>query len=274
MTTLFAWVTPAFWSGSPLDHTWVTTYNSNLTPYPAIADVVAAGEDLWYCWGSFHPVGNPPGMLASRTGNRALAECLVQPNADSSTSAPARGTIFTYGIDGVCHQLANQVLYATGSPGNPPLTVKGARGYSLSSFLFGTYGLQTSAWHTKLQGCLGLGEPVSGLPQWSEKIMPGSPPTPALPDDFRDHAREVLADDPEKLQALMALRGEMQAFMSRRVPGFLPPDAEMLNARNQHMLEQAALLLGPEKFTELFGIEAGERVDLIDPAMAAAQRGG
>ena len=26
---------------------------------------------------------------------------------------PARGTIFTYGVDGVCHQLANQAHYAT-----------------------------------------------------------------------------------------------------------------------------------------------------------------
>lgn len=274
MTTLFAWVTPAFWSGSPLDHTWVTTYNSNLNPYPNIADVIAAGEDLWYCWGSFHAAGNPPGMLASRAGNLALAKCLVEPNADSSTTPAARGTIFTYGIDGVCHQLANQVLYATGTPANPPLTVKGARGYSLSSFLFGTYGLQTSAWHTKLQGCMGLSNPVSGLPQRSKTIMPGSPPTPALPDDFRDHAREVLADDPEKLQALMALRGEIQSFISPRVPGFVPPDAEMLNARNQHMLEQAALLLGAEKFTELFGIEPGEPIKLVDPAMAAAQRRG
>lgn len=274
MTTLFAWVTPAFWNGSPLDHTWVTTYNSNVSPYVDIADVVAADEYLWYCWGSFHPVGDPRGMLASRTGSLALATCLVQPNAESSTTPAARGTIFTYGIDGVCHQLANQVLYATGSPSNPPLTVKGARGYSLSSFLFGTYGLQTSAWHTKLQGCMGLSDPVSGLPQWSEKTMSGSSPTPPLPDDFRDHAREVLADDPDKLQALMALRGEIQSFLSLRVPGFLPPDAALLNARNQHMLEQAALLLGPEKFTELFGIAPGERIDLVDPDMAAAQRPG
>ncbi len=274
MTALFAWATPAYWTRSPLDHTWITTYNSNVTRYDDIADVVAAHEDLWYCWGSFHAIGDPSAILASRTGNRALAECLVQPNADSSTTPAARGTIFTYGIDGVCHQLANQILYATGSPGNPPLTVRGARGYAISSFLFGTYGLQTSAWHTRLQGCMGRADPVSGLPTWSKQIMPDSPATPALPDDFRDHARDVLANDPEKLQALMALRGEIQAFISPRVPGFLPPDAEMLNARNRHMLEQAALLLGPAAFTELFGVEPGEPIPLVDPAMAAAQRPG
>ena len=64
-----------------------------------------------------------------------LAKCLVAPNANSQTVAAARGTIFTYGIDGVCHQLANQVLYATGIGAVAPLTVRNARGYIASTFL-------------------------------------------------------------------------------------------------------------------------------------------
>jgi hypothetical protein len=47
--TLYAWATPAFSSGSPVDHTWVTTYDNRVNAYPAIADVIAANQLYWYC---------------------------------------------------------------------------------------------------------------------------------------------------------------------------------------------------------------------------------
>lgn len=143
--TLFAWVVPAFTSGSPVDHTWVTSYDNRATAYSNDQQVAAAGECYWYCWGSFHATGgtpgNPTGFLGTQVGDLAMAQCLVQPNADSRNVPAARGTIFIYGVDGVCHQLANQVLYSTGI-GAQPMTVHGARGYAASTFLYGTYGLQ------------------------------------------------------------------------------------------------------------------------------------
>lgn len=54
MTTLFAWATPAWFNNAVLDHTWVTTYDNRIKPYPDIAAVVAADEEYWLCWGSFH----------------------------------------------------------------------------------------------------------------------------------------------------------------------------------------------------------------------------
>lgn len=273
MTTLFAWTTPAYWTSSPVDHTWVTTYDNMAHPYATIGDVTAAGAHFWYCWGSFHQHGQPDRCLIEQGGSEALATCLVEPDQSCQASARARGTIFTYGVDGVCHQLSNQILYATGRPGAAPATVRGARGYAISSFLYGTYGLQHSAWLSRVQACVGLPDPVSILgPQRSAKAM-ADKSAPALPDDFQLHAREVLGDDREQLDALMALRGEMQSFMALRVPGFVGPTAAMLNERNQHMLEQAALLLGPERFEALFGVAPGERVELVDPEQADAQRG-
>ena len=55
--------------------------------------------------------------------------------------------------------------------------------------------------------------------------------------------------------------------LPRKCPGFYPPDAAFLNARNQHLLDQAAALLGPEDFRNVFGIEPGERIDLVDPTI-------
>ncbi|MFA6156187.1 hypothetical protein [Mesorhizobium sp.] len=149
--TLHAWAIPAFVSGSPVDHTWVTTYDNQQHHYADAAAVAAAGKDYWFCWGSYHPTGgvpgNPTGGLGKQAGNLTMARCLVQSNADSAKVAAAQGTILVYGIDGVCHQLANQVLYATSGT---RLTVKKARGYVASSFLYGTYGLRHAAWASKI----------------------------------------------------------------------------------------------------------------------------
>lgn len=259
--TLYAWVVPAYFTDSPVDHTWITTYDNRVSPYPDINAVIAAGESNWYCWGDFHPTGGTPdnqtGFIGSQAGNVAFSSCLVQPNADSSVSPPARGTIFVYGVDGVCHQLANQVLFSTGSTSSP-LTVKNARGYFASSFLYGTYGAQSAAWANKIAACSTGHALVAAAGGGTMKAR-------GLPDDFEEHARSVLGvGDAELLNQLLALKGEVQNFTARPIPGFAPPDAAALNARNQHLLDQAAILLGPEKFKRVFGFAPGQKIDLVD----------
>lgn len=223
--------------------------------------MAAAGQSYWYCWGSFHPTGgipgNPSGFLGTQSGDLALAQCLVQANADSQHSRPARGTIFVYGRDGVCHQLANQVLYATGIVGVQPMTVRGARGYAASIFLYGTYGRQHLAWVNKISAC---GAPpvltaAAGIP------MAGPP------DEFEARARQVLADsDPQVLGQLLALRSEAGRVALPQAGG-VASSPEVLNAYNQQMLDEAARLLGPQKFEELFGFPPSEKVNLVDPSI-------
>src|SRR5258708_6683250 len=188
LVPLYAWAVPAFTSDSPVDHTWVTTYDNRTSVYPNDQAVVVASQFYWFCWGAFHPQGgtpaNPRGFLGQQAGDLGLAQCLVTPNADSRTVPPARGTIFAYGVDGVCHQLANQVLYAPVSGGGAPLTVSRARGYMASTFIYGTYGLQHSAWANKIASCGGAD------PQIAFAIGGGIVPGP--PDDFEARARQVL----------------------------------------------------------------------------------
>lgn len=263
MTTLFAWVTPAYDEDSPVDHTWVTTYDNRKNTYPNINDVEDAGELYWYCWGSFHPKGGAPGhadgYLAQQSGNLDIAKCLVLPNASCHDNSAARGTIFRYGLDGVCHQLANQVLYSTAGGGHNALTVKGARGYQISTFLYGTYGTQHTAWQSKLHHCAGV-EAFAARPGEAKSMM-------QLPDDFEDHVRETLADKPEMISKLLELRTEVHNYLMQPTPEKSMPTAEFLNARNQYLLEQAATLLGPEDFKKVFGIEAGTKINLVDPTV-------
>ncbi len=268
--TFYSWVVPAYTANSPVDHTWVTTYDNRVNPYPDDAAVVAAKRDYWYCWGDFHPAGkipgNPTGFLDSQSGQLTIARCLVTSNADSEKAPGARGTIFNYGMDGVCHQLANQVLYATKSSSRPPLTVKKARGYGASTFLYGVYGLQAAAWRNKLHNCAGV-DPLAMIQQQGGNVAMTEPV-----DDFEVHARAVLADEPELLGKLLALRSEVQVFMAQKLPGFAPPEPATLNARNQHLLDQAAILLGPETFEKVFGMPANAKIDLVDPSIASRQR--
>ena len=173
-TLLYAWAVPAYASSSPVDHTWVTSYDNRVTPYADVQQVAADGEFYWYCWGSFHSWGGTPndrtGFLGQQLGNLALAQCLVEANADSRIVPAARGTIFTYGFDGVCHQLANQVLYSTGTGNAEPLTVRKARGYMASVFIYGTYGLQEAAWRNQIARCGGQPiEPPEATPDGSPR---------------------------------------------------------------------------------------------------------
>jgi hypothetical protein len=268
-TTLYAWAVPAFIAESPVDHTWVTTYDNRVHSYPDDQQVAAAGEFYWYCWGAFHAKGGTPnnatGFLGQQAGDLAVARCLVQANADSRTVPAARGSIFTYGVDGVCDQLANQVLYATAQGTASPLTVQNARGYMASVFIYGTYGLQHAAWWAQIHRCGGRPLPTPGGP--AMVAAAGRPPTPP-PDDFEARAREVLeSENPKLLGDLLALRADVHRFTAQRWPGFTEPSAEALNARNQHMLEQAAQLLGPEKFQRIFGFPPSQKLDLVDPKM-------
>ena len=275
---LYAWAVPIIAPGSPWDHTWVTSYDNRAHPYPDIAAVKRAKQDYWYCWGGFHARGGTPnlpdGSLGSHNGDIKLARCLAAPNADCSASFAARGTIFTYGVDGVCHQLANQVLYATGRGGARPLTVSMAGGYWLSSGIYGAYGLQHSAWRNKIAACAAAAAPppsgVHGATRTRQSSSRGRTmkdvASPNPPDEFEEHVGRVLGADKLPLASqLLALRAQFQTAATAHAHSATAPTAAELNARNQRFLDDAAKLLGDDNFYAVFGVKAGTKVNLVLP---------
>ena len=262
---LYAWAIPAFTTGSPVDHTWITTYDNRSNPIANVQQVIAAKQFNWYCWGDFHVQGGTPanvsGFLGERDGDFTQARCLVEPNANSLEVVAARGTILRYGRDGVCHQLANQILFASGGNGTAPLTVAGARGYMFSSFRYGTYGRNDVAWKSKRDSC----NPRRKRPQGSVKMKHN-------PDDFETRVREVLGrQDPKLLSQLLALRTQAQRLSVRQWSKSHTPSAEELNASNQEMFDRAADLLGSDKFERIFGFPPYEKIDLVDPRFMEQQ---
>jgi len=276
MTTLYAWATPAFSSDSPVDHTFVTDYDNRIDPYKSIKAVEKAQANYWYCWGDFHCQGEsseqPQGYLGSASGDFALAQCLCLPNKESDSIPPhtrpnACGTIYYYGLDGVCHQLANQVLWATGGTGTTPLTVALARGYRASSFIYGAYGILHHDWSANISRCA------------APPSSPSAVNTMGANDDFAIHAERVLAslNASEKLAPLLALRDsvrkEQLAQREAVVKGEVMPSAEALNARNQAYFQRAAALLTSAEFEAVFGFAPNRTIDLVDPTIARQPAG-
>lgn len=272
---LYAWATPAFVSGAPVDHTWVTDYDNRTNAPSSIGAVVAGGAHYWYCWGSFHATGATPsapdGLLTSKAGSLAMAICLVQPNADSRLVAGARGTIFSYGVDGVCHQLANQVLYACGAA----VKVAAARGYAFSSTIYGDYGLQAQAWAAKIAACSPPSKPSSSASS-GVHVSSNMRGASGMTDSFEELARAALADDPERLTKLLALRAGMQDGARTMIARREAVDAAALNARNQVVFDEIGRLLTREQYEKLFGVPPGTKVNLVidetEPAIRSRAR--
>ncbi len=80
------------------------------------------GEKAWSCWG-----GKKDGDELRRAEGSTK-------RADKIAQSDERAGITCYLINGVCHQAANRILLPAG------ITVRGARGYSISQALFGPYG--------------------------------------------------------------------------------------------------------------------------------------
>jgi hypothetical protein len=198
---------------------------------------------------------------------------LVTSNADSSTIFSARGTIFTYGIDGVCHQLANQVLYASGLGGSPPLTVSLANGYGASSAIYGTYGLQHAAWRNKVAACgnaTAQSPTIGGDATARQTIGPGPNMivnvSTDTPDEFEQRVGQVLGG--KRLASatqLLSLRARFQNTAAGEAHSMTASTSVELNARNQQFLDDAAKLLSATDFKSIFGVDPGEKVDLVLP---------
>lgn len=267
-TLLYAWAAPGFFAGSPADHTWVTAYDNRTTLHKNIADVISAGSAFWFCWGMFRSKGGTPvnrtGFLGQAPGNLDFARCLVEPNVPSQASLAARGTIVRYGSDGVCHQLANQVLYATKIGSSGPLTVKEARWYMFSVLRYGTYGIPAAAkaFEQKIDSCgKALRRAREPTPEGGEMAR--------LPDEFEIRARNVLGSQNRRLLAeLLDLRSQVQSNDAASVS----LSADALNAQNQRLFDEAARLLGPEKFEAIFGCPPFQKVNLVDPVMLERSR--
>lgn len=256
---LYAWATPAFISkGSPFDHTWVTSYDSRNNKLSSISAVINASEHYWYCRGSFHPQGQPGDPIVTGIPSSGAATCLV-----GSNKAKSGGTVHWYGIDGVCHQVSNQVLYVTSTPaGGKPLIVSRARGYKLSSALFGTYGRREAEWDVVRLKC-GVAPNSIRARNWRISLL-------------RKRMAYILnlsLSEPRVLrleQSRRQLLAELDniGFATQAPNETIENRVYKMNERINSFLQFASELFDDGMgFTRMFGIRRGEQIFLIDPSL-------
>jgi hypothetical protein len=245
------------------DHTWVTTYDNREYEYKDADEVKRNSKQYWFCWGSFHPTGSsdklPRGLIGRAQGKLSLAECLCEANV-TSKDPDAQGTIFKYGLDGVCHQLANQVMWATGSAQAKPLTVKGSRAYWISNAAYSTYGvLHKNTWRTKCDAC--------------EKITGTEDTKHAEVDDFAAHVREALKSGgaSTKAEPILRRREQLQdkiAELGREArAGLRDVTAEMINAEIRQFQQAIGADISPAEYENIFDSPPHVIFNVVDPAI-------
>ena len=127
MVTLEGWCQDIDNLADVADHTYVYCPEQNV---------------YWGCWGG-HSAPDARRVCQGQ-GNFARANCISRPHSQAG---------ILYGVNGVCHQTANRILFPAG------VIISGAKFYWLSVLLYGTYGtvgLSHIEWDIRLRRCLGI----------------------------------------------------------------------------------------------------------------------
>ncbi len=139
--------------GTLVARAYPTTTFANLADHTYVECL--GGGKKWGCWG-----GKTGGrVIAQGPASTTRADCIAKPDE--------RAGIRCYLVNGVCHQAANRILIEA------RVTVRMARGYSISSALFGTYGRKLF-WPcaSPFNRCPGV---AGDLPACEDPGLPGDP---------------------------------------------------------------------------------------------------
>jgi hypothetical protein len=270
--TLYAWANPLAVVGQFADHTWATSYDAPGTCAPQ--------PRYWFSWGSCHATGpdTTGRALGSAPADLGLARCICEPDVESysyTAEDPAHGGIDYYGISGVCHQLSNRILFSTSVGGADPLTVKGAHGYRISRWAYGTYGPDTAEWAARKSRCLAAAAAASPTP--AAAMMRMASPTMTLDEDLRAMFGEQFHGDYSRasFEQVLTLRRsflqDKQRLDRDTLSGRLPRRqyAQQVNELLNGYLVQLAGVLGDGNYRTLFGVPPREPIGLVDPEIAA-----
>lgn len=260
----YVWVVPAFVRSSPVDHTWVTSYDCRVNPILNIENVENANELYWYCEGSFHAQGGTPrhkdGFIVDCDLDGNVAQCFVDSN-----NTDASGTIKWYGIHGVCHQITNQVLYPFTKINHAvkkqrfhdPLKTNKVRGYKLSSAIYGKFGRRTGAWYEKTVSC--YPSRIYGTPPFKELVQ-------RVIGAYNLKSTDVIVTTIETARVRLLSDIDEIGFAQPGINETNEIRANKLNDRINAFLKEASEILpdSSNSYFKIFGVDVEEEMDLID----------
>jgi hypothetical protein len=169
------------------------------------------GRKAWSCWGG--KIGGTE--LRRGAGSTKQSDAIAEPDE--------RAGIKCYGMNGVCHQAANRILFPAG------ITVRGALGYDVSENFYGTYGRPRGPFGTCLSpfnqhtGVTGdLTECIGGAPVLGAK---------AIPKIVR--VRSIKRDKLERkyLKGVLAIYRQAESLMTSSAKGIAGSDLESFQVK-------------------------------------------
>jgi|SRR5579864_7170236 len=233
----------------------------------------------WGCWGRDGGASPPP--LDAANGSSIVADCLSQPNSQAG---------IVYWFTGVCHQTANRILHPA------KITTFGCRGFDVSVFTWGTYGI--GRWPEKARcygptrttvaatpggrGTMSMSEPESGnmLARKKRYHRAVSQAHSTLTDENLIRMKELAAlveaklGEPLAPAALASLAGIQQELRHRHAElaqavsgGAITPD-QCLTSFNEALgtaMEKSLALLGADRFRRIFGEQGYHPEGLVVP---------
>ncbi|WP_136810005.1 hypothetical protein [Desulfosediminicola flagellatus] len=271
-----------------MDHTYVTDYFP-LSANDSIGDVVSRNQNFWYCHGDFHNDQSrlvPQGKKVFVKGDLSLLNCICKSNNKDGT-----GTVDVYLLDGVCHQVTNQILYLA----SPRIIVEGVRGYWLSQLSFGHYGRNQRDFLLHVRYCRYCNKSVNNPVSSKKGSMNNNNYLERLDElllesiDAGDSKEEMLrkerlfmiderigdcVNDNEK-EAIIKLmevadretEGSHSMLVSKEIT--VKAYVKSVNKINRQKFSKIAKLIGPSRFEKLFDCTPSQVVDLGDAEIAA-----
>jgi hypothetical protein len=234
----------------------LTGYHIRLTvlPYGDHTFVLSDDGHAWGCFGDCTD-GQP---LRSGQGDSSVANCLSQPI--NTGVFPPEYAGMRYAIDGVCHQAADSILSIAG------VTVEGAEGWHFTRWLYGVCG--------------------HNWPQRRARCVVGAAAV-AEPEDRAAHHRHLMADfaeavkaptgaEPDHYAAAVAAHERMLAAKAALDQRFEAGGLDFATyaADLQALVDDSVSAFGAavpaDEFVRLFGFPAGQRYQILDPAVVGA----
>ena len=227
------------------DHTWVTSYDLRIKKYSNINEVINAKEYYWYSKGDFHSDGDFIGKINYQS---SYANCLVTSNDKKNGTGSIR-----YARDGVCHQISNQVIYRSKYSYNN-LRVDKARGYKLSTSIYGTYGRNHNLWKNNRTHCFHESFRNSNISLITSRARYFTRNTidMNLMKSLESKRLEVLAQLQEEGNA----KKKLNENVNQRV--------EKMNQFINNFTTDISHLLEDDLYKYIFGMEKNTRIDIID----------
>ena len=267
--TIYQWGSVTSWPESipiidliPIDHAFASDYSPVTT---------CSSQHYWNCLGGCHltvysvdSVYDQGKGYDSAKGNIIIAGMLVQSNCKSQqwTDNCTGGMAGPYAANGVCHQVSNRAAYATywqgtNSYATPISYPRSLPGYTISHYLYGTYG-QDYQHFKKIIDSMGFNSSFVG--DNGDSIQKAW-----LAQDFGQQFANDTWPAYQDIRHLVQIAVNALAVEISKKNLSKSDYAKAVNDGITAIFQDKVLkLLGKEKFTRFFGGAPGKKIMLVD----------